>query len=47
MGFARRGWVAASRDEDPAVLDLLYFSLFAPMVLVLAWRPYGLLGRPL
>src|SRR5919206_134500 len=27
--------------------DLLYFTLFAPMVLVLAWRPYGLLGRPL
>src|SRR5947209_10053911 len=26
--------------------DLLYFSLFAPMVLVLASRPYGLLGRP-
>jgi branched-chain amino acid transport system permease protein len=27
--------------------DLLYFTLFAPMVMVLAWRPYGLLGRPL
>jgi branched-chain amino acid transport system permease protein len=27
--------------------DLLYFTLFAPMVIVLAWRPYGLLGRPL
>ena len=26
--------------------DLLYFTLFAPMVLILAWRPYGLLGRP-
>ncbi len=26
--------------------DLLYFTIFAPMVLVLAWRPYGLLGRP-
>jgi branched-chain amino acid transport system permease protein len=28
------------------VPDLLYFTLFAPMVLILAWRPYGLLGRP-
>lgn len=28
------------------VPDLLYFTIFAPMVLVLAWRPYGLLGRP-
>ncbi|HLI26671.1 MAG TPA: branched-chain amino acid ABC transporter permease [Chloroflexota bacterium] len=27
------------------VPDLLYFTLFAPMVLILAWRPYGLLGR--
>lgn len=27
------------------VPDLLYFTIFAPMVLVLAWRPYGLLGR--
>ena len=27
------------------VPDLLYFSLFAPMVIILAWRPYGLLGR--
>ncbi len=27
------------------VPDLLYFTLFAPMVIVLAWRPYGLLGR--
>jgi branched-chain amino acid transport system permease protein len=27
--------------------DLLYFTLFAPMVVVLAWRPYGLLGRAL
>jgi branched-chain amino acid transport system permease protein len=26
--------------------DLLYFTLFAPMVIILAWRPYGLLGRP-
>lgn len=26
--------------------DLLYFTIFAPMVLILAWRPYGLLGRP-
>jgi branched-chain amino acid transport system permease protein len=29
------------------VPDLLYFTLFAPMVIILAWRPYGLLGRPL
>ena len=29
------------------VPDLLYFTLFAPMVLILAWRPYGLLGRAL
>lgn len=28
------------------VPDLLYFTLFAPMVIILAWRPYGLLGRP-
>lgn len=28
------------------VPDLLYFTIFAPMVLILAWRPYGLLGRP-
>jgi branched-chain amino acid transport system permease protein len=28
------------------VPDLLYFTLFAPMVVILAWRPYGLLGRP-
>jgi branched-chain amino acid transport system permease protein len=27
------------------VPDLLYFTLFAPMVIILAWRPYGLLGR--
>jgi branched-chain amino acid transport system permease protein len=27
------------------VPDLLYFTIFAPMVLILAWRPYGLLGR--
>jgi branched-chain amino acid transport system permease protein len=27
------------------VPDLLYFTLFAPMVVILAWRPYGLLGR--
>src|ERR687884_1595157 len=26
--------------------DLLYFTIFAPMVVILAWRPYGLLGRP-
>src|SRR5579864_964315 len=25
------------------VPDLLYFTLFAPMVVILAWRPYGLL----
>jgi branched-chain amino acid transport system permease protein len=29
------------------VPDLLYFTLFAPMVIILAWRPYGLLGRPM
>jgi len=29
------------------VPDLLYFTLFAPMVVILAWRPYGLLGKPL
>jgi branched-chain amino acid transport system permease protein len=28
------------------VPDLIYFAIFAPMVLILAWRPYGLLGRP-
>jgi len=27
------------------VPDLLYFTIFAPMVIILAWRPYGLLGR--
>ena len=27
------------------VPDLLYFTLFAPMVVILAWRPHGLLGR--
>ncbi|MBV9175204.1 MAG: branched-chain amino acid ABC transporter permease [Chloroflexi bacterium] len=27
------------------VPDLVYFTLFAPMVIILAWRPYGLLGR--
>jgi branched-chain amino acid transport system permease protein len=27
------------------VPDLLYFTLFAPMVAILAWRPHGLLGR--
>jgi branched-chain amino acid transport system permease protein len=27
------------------VPDLLYFTLFAPMVIILAWRPHGLLGR--
>ncbi len=28
------------------VPDLLYFTLFAPMVVILAWRPHGLLGKP-
>lgn len=27
------------------VPDLVYFALFAPMVVILAWRPHGLLGR--
>jgi branched-chain amino acid transport system permease protein len=27
--------------------ELVYFTIFAPMALVLMWRPYGLFGRPL
>lgn len=26
--------------------ELLYFTIFAPMALILWWRPYGLFGRP-
>jgi branched-chain amino acid transport system permease protein len=27
--------------------ELVYFTIFAPMALILVWRPYGLFGRPL
>ena len=27
--------------------ELVYFTIFAPMALILMWRPYGLFGRPL
>lgn len=26
--------------------ELVYFTIFAPMALILWWRPYGLFGRP-
>ncbi|MCC7104240.1 MAG: branched-chain amino acid ABC transporter permease [Chloroflexi bacterium] len=29
------------------VPELVYFTIFAPMALILVWRPYGLFGRPL